>query len=65
MSDDTGSAKPRSSKDEAEIRLPVPKMYPRTEGQAKVAVILILALLLSGIAYLVLRGFGLADLSSE
>ena len=40
-------------------------MFPRTEGQAKFMVILILAMFLSGIVYLVLRGFGLTRLFSE
>jgi hypothetical protein len=64
MSGDTGSAR-HSSKDEAEIRLPVRRLFPRTEGQAKFMVILIGALFLSGIVYLVLRGFGLTNLFSE
>ena len=58
MNGDIGSARHRS-KDEAEIRQPIPRMFPKTEGQAKVAVIIILALLLSGIAYLVLRGINI------
>ena len=64
MSGDTKSTRPHS-KDEAEIRLPVPRMFPRTEGQAKVIVILIGAMFISGIAYLVLRGFGLTHLFGE
>ncbi len=64
MSGDTGSPR-HSRKDEAVIKQPLPRMFPRTEGQAKLVVIVILATIFSGIVYLVLRGFGLTQLVSE
>jgi hypothetical protein len=61
---DTESARLRS-KDEAEIRLPIARMFPRTDGQAKVVVIIILAVILAALAYGLVRGLGLTDLFGE
>lgn len=41
---------------------PPPRMFPRTEGQAKVMTIMFVAVLLAAFAYGVLRGLGLTQL---
>jgi hypothetical protein len=41
--------------------LPPPRMFPRTEGQAKASVVFVLLLVLGAIAYAVAHGLKLFD----
>ena len=45
--------------------LPPPRMFPRTEGQAKVMVIVVVAIIVGALAYGLMRGLGLIHLFGE
>lgn len=66
MSDQGRSASHRGQgSPEKPAEMPMPRMFPRTESQARAMVILIVVVFLMAIAYGVLRGLGLGHLFAE